>query len=286
MSHPIVVKSLADLPRLLPLEERPEETGTSLESPADTGAPSNDLANLVTELEAASVSLTAITRRDQEARASALRDLEQYDALIARREEARDVAQRAHQMRREAEALAETAFTEDALAAAHEVTRLAAQVEIAAQRVADEYHREAARLAARLDLERILAERRRQEEVERARAAEAQRASRLAEALARATAAFGAGQIEDAQATLDSVAKESPDSAEIASLRTRIRQQEIDVKTSVAEETLWAARREYRRDPAGTVARLAAIDTADLPAALARQVFGTWARACARLCRE
>ena len=53
-----------------------------------------------------------------------------------------------------------------------------------------------------------------------------------------------------------------------------------------AEEALWAARREYRRDPEAAVARLETLDVDGLPEDVARQVFGEWARTCARLCRE
>jgi hypothetical protein len=58
------------------------------------------------------------------------------------------------------------------------------------------------------------------------------------------------------------------------------------VKSAAAEDALWAARREWRSDPAGAVARLETLDVGDLPDPLARQVFGTWAQACGRLCRE
>jgi hypothetical protein len=42
----------------------------------------------------------------------------------------------------------------------------------------------------------------------------------------------------------------------------------------------------WRRDPAAAVARLEALDIDGLPEELGRQVFGAWAQACARLCRE
>ena len=58
------------------------------------------------------------------------------------------------------------------------------------------------------------------------------------------------------------------------------------VKLDEAEDALWEARRVWRREPAAAVARLAALDTGSLPEPVARQVFGTWAQACARLCRE
>ena len=46
------------------------------------------------------------------------------------------------------------------------------------------------------------------------------------------------------------------------------------------------ARREDRREPAAAVGRFEELDVDGLPQPLAAQVFGEWARACARLCRE
>jgi hypothetical protein len=85
---------------------------------------------------------------------------------------------------------------------------------------------------------------------------------------------------------LGPAANEYPDNAEVARLRQIITQRELAVKVAAAEEALWAARREHRREPAQAVARFEALDVDGLPFALAGQVFGEWARACARLCRE
>jgi hypothetical protein len=65
-----------------------------------------------------------------------------------------------------------------------------------------------------------------------------------------------------------------------------VAQSRRDVKTDAAERALAAAHRDGRRDPGAAVARLEGLDVEGLPEPLARQVFGAWAQACARLCRE
>ena len=80
--------------------------------------------------------------------------------------------------------------------------------------------------------------------------------------------------------------KAYPGNPDVTSLNSIVSQRELSVKVDAAEEILWTARRHYRRDPAEAVATLAKIDVQGLPEPLARQVFGEWARACARLCRE
>lgn len=289
MSRSIVLKSFAELADVLNLEELPdgpaEEVVTDDAPPAALTQPTPDLASLLAELEEASAILATVVRQDQEVRALALRDLEQYDALVAQQQQAEQACERACQVRLEAEALAEGAFAEEARAAAGRVAELAGKAETAAAALAEQHRQEAEGLAAQLDLERLLAERRRQEEAEKAKAAEAERARRLSGALAQARAALEAGRFEEAKAMAGFVASEEPDNAEVASLLNIIAHRELIVKASAAEDVLWAARREWRRDPAAAIARLEALDIDGLPDELARQVFGAWVQACARLCK-
>lgn len=296
MSRPtIVLKSFAELADVLDLDTLPtgpadamaeEATSITEATPITPADPPADLTGLLAELEAASATLTTVARQDQETRAVALRDLERYDALVAEQREAEQARDHAQQVRREAESLAESAFADEARASALWVAELAGKAEAEAAALADLRRQEAERLAAQLDLGRLLAERQRQEDAEKAKAAEAERAGRLSGALAQARAALEIGRLEEARAVLGPAANENPDNAEIASLLSIIAQRELIVKVDQAEDALWAARREWRRDPAAAVERLQALDTARLPEPLVRQVFGAWAQACARLCRE
>ena len=299
MSHSVVVKSFADLPRLLNLDDLPPRPADiSNESPVEscvTDSPivddadaesSLDLADLLAELEAASATLAVVARQDEETRALAVRDLERYDAVAATLGQAEQVHKQAGDLRERAERLAAEAFATEARVAAERVAIVAARSEVTAARVAGERRAELEQLAARLDLERLLAERQRQQEVERARAAEAERARRLSGALAEASEALAAGRIEEARALAGHVISEDPDNADAASLVTMIAQRDMAVKTIAADEALWAVRRDLRRNPAEAVSRLEALDVDGLPMPLATQVFGEWARAGSRLCRE
>jgi hypothetical protein len=289
MSRSIVLKSFAELANVLDLDTLPDgpaDIVTEETTPTPPAEPAADLAGLLAELEAASATLATVARQDQETRTLALRDLAQYDALVAEQCEAEQAHERARQVRQEAEALTADVFAVEARAAAERVAELAGKAESAAAALAEQRRREAERLAAQLDLERLLAARQRQEEAEKAKAAAAERAERLSGALTRAKAALEAGRLEEAQTVLGPVASENPDNADVTSLLKIIAQRARIVNSAAAEDALWAARRELRRDPAAAVARLEAVDVDDLPDPLTRQVFGTWAQACGRLCRE
>ncbi|MCC6173831.1 MAG: hypothetical protein IT305_00895 [Chloroflexi bacterium] len=299
MAQTTVVKSFADLPRLLSLDDLPagpDEAIDELQAPesvsdspsesATDSDPTIDLADLLAELESASATLAAVSRRDEETRNLALRDLERYDALAATLHQAELARERARELHGRAEHFASQAFAVEARDAAARVATLAERSLAVAAQLAAERRADLERLATQVDLERLLVERRRQEELERARAATAERARRLSGAIAEASEALQAGRIEEAKALAGHVTSEDPDNAEAASLLTIIAQREMAVKTIAADEALWAVRRELRRDPSQAVARLEALDVDGLPTSLATQVFGEWARAGSRLCRE
>lgn len=289
MSQSTVLTSFAELADVLDLSalpDGPSPQATAAETMSDDLHPLADLQEVLTQIEVASGTLAAISRRDQEARAVALRDLERYDEVVGQLREAEQARDQARQVRGEAEQLAESAFAAEARAEASRVAAIAAQAEEATTRAVEEWQREVETLATRLDLERLLAERRRQEEAEKAQAAETERARRLVGALARARVALDAGRLEEARGLLGAVATQSPNNPEITSLTTIIAKRELAVNVDTVETALWEARREYRRNPGAAVARLERLDIGLVPEPLARQVFGEWARACARLCRE
>ncbi len=290
MSQSITLKSFGELADALGLDPILEDTPGDPDEQAAVPAPTEnrvpDLVDLLTELEVASGSLAAIVRRDQEARALALQELERYDSILAKQREAEQAHTHAQRVRHEAEALSERAFAEEARAEATRIGRIAVRAEVAAINAVNHWQARADQLASQLDLDRLLEERRRQEEAEKAQAAEAERARRLAGALARARGALEAGRFEEAMGLLGPVANENPGNPEITTLTTIIAQREMVVKADAVETALWEARREYRRDPAAALAQLEMLDIDGLPESLACQVFGEWARACSRLCRE
>lgn len=288
MSQGIVVKSFEELASLFPTEDLPPDPpGAGEDDPPQSTRHNGgaDLANLLTELEAAGVALARVIVRDQEARSLALRDLERYDSLIGQQRDAESARERASQIRREAEAFVAHAFGEAARDEATQVVEVARTAEDVAYRQANAWREAAEQLAAQLDLERLLADRKRQQEMEKAKAAATERARRLSEVLARATSALEAGLLAEARELLASLTREDSDNPEIASLQEIIARRELGVKLAAAENAIQVARRAYRRDPLGVATRLAQLDVDGLPVDLRRQVFGEWARACSRLCR-
>ena len=285
MSNQIVLKSFADLALVLRLEEAPQQaTADTATEPTSTELP--DLNRVLADLTTAAMSLTEASRKDEQARATALETLAQYDALVAARQEAEQALDQARAIREQAEALAANAFTDDARAEAGRVLGIAQQAEAVAAQLAEERRAEAETLACQFNLSRLLAERRRQEEAQRARADEVKCAALVADTIASAEVALRAGNWEAARAALDCITHVTVDSPEVKELRQRITQREFAVRVTHADEALWAARRAFRRDPAAALGRLENLDVDGLPDALSRQIFGTWARACARLCQE
>jgi|GEM_PF-864561 len=278
-SEPGAPLAMTDVPDQL------EEPGTSPQTGA-IQALDLDLGALLAELEAASTTLALVARQDHEARTLAMQELEAYDRLLEAQAQAERTRERAAAVRAEAERLVSSAFAPEARSAAEAVLARARTGEDRAAQLAGTRKAEADALVARLDLARLLEERRLDEEAEKARAAEAERQQRLSGALMQAREACDLGRFEEARALLGTVASLYPESADVASLREIITRRELSVKCTAAEEALWDARRKHRQQPQDAVAALEAIEIDGLPVELARQLFGEWARACARLCRE
>ncbi len=287
MSKQITLNSFEELARVFQPEDLQPDAREGIKDAAQPSAQTDtpEPADLLAELQRAGATLATIARRDDEARRLALSELERYDALVAQQSEAEAVCRRARQVRRQAHELVANAFEHEAREAAQRLIQLAERAEAQAAHVAIDKRTEIDRLAASMDLERLLTERRRLQEVEQKRAAEAERARRFSAALSGARGALQAGHLEEAKALLGPAGNEYPDNPEVASLAATIAQRELAVKMSAAEEALWSARREYRRDPVTAVARLETLDVSGLDGELVKELFSVWLRACARLCQ-
>lgn len=287
MSKQITVNSFEELAQVLQTEHEVPASNEQIkqEWPVGDVTPA-ELTDLLAELQRAGATLATIARRDDEARRLALSELEHYDSLAAQQAEAEAVGKRARLVRRQAHELAGNAFEEEAREAAQRIIQLAERAEAQAAQMAIAKRGEIEQLGASLDLERLLAERQRMREADERRAAEAERARRLNTALAGARMALQSGRLEEATALLGPAGNEHPDNAEIASLKATIARRQLAVNTSAAEEALWSARREYRRDPVTAVARLEALVIDGLDGELVKELVSVWLRACARLCQE
>ena len=288
MTQKTAIKSFAELADIFAEDELlvvtdPEKNGRV--TPVIASEETPDLGVLITELETATAALSTIAHHEESVRVRALRDLERYDAVVTQQCEAEDICRRARETRLRAEQLAARSLTEEDQLAATGVVETAARVERGAEQLATQHRHERERLASDPCLARALEQRARQQAEEQQRAAEAERSQRLASALAEARTALEAGQVEQATEFLGPLIKEHPNSPDVASLAQMIARYRRNVKASAAEDALWEARGVARHDPATAVSRLEQIDLEGMPDPLARQIFGEWARTCARLCR-
>lgn len=289
MAPTTMVKSFAELGDLLETDEEDMTLTPELDGPAsldDVPIEIPDLDALVTELETAAATLAVIERQEEATRAHVLHDMQQYDAVVAKECQAEEAYKHARELRQRSEDLAAHSLTHEDRAAATRVAEVAARVEGGAEQFANESRLERERLTADPRLTQVLEERARRQAEEETRAAEAERAQRLASALTQAHAALESGHVEEASWLLGPLVKDYPNNPDVASLTEMIARYARNVKASEAEEALWQARRTLRREPADAAQRLAALDVGGLPETLSRQVFGEWARACARLCRS
>lgn len=305
-SASIVLKSFQELGSVLNLDELPAgpacdpETGTPVPSErvsapregivdvspvASTTEDSVDLQTLLARLAAAEETLALVRRQDEEACDRARRDLQRYEELVAEARSAEAALDRTSQVRANAEALLASAFGEQARSAAQEIVQLASRGESAAAALLAERRQEAAMLEAQPAVQRVLGERQRQEALEAAQreAAELERARRLSDGIAQALEALGRCQVEEAEALLGHLCTEYPDSAEVASLLHKIAHERWLVKAQAAEQALREARKAHRHDPQRAIALIEPLDVNGLPDALARQLFGLWARCHALL---
>lgn len=245
-----------------------------------------DLAALLAELQRVGAELAVVAQRDEAARTLALRELEVYDRLLAAQQDAEDAQASASQVRQQAERLATTAFSDGAREQARSVVDQATAVEAQAGRVVAQRREETERLAGRLDVERLIAERRREQEAEVARAAAADRVERLLQATTAVRQMLTADRLEEATSLLAAAMREFPDSEELATLKDAAAQRARERTVATAEAVLRTVRSDYRACPEEAIACLEALDVDGLPEELGRQVFGEWAVACSRVCRR
>jgi hypothetical protein len=300
VSKALVLRSLAELAGYFPIEHAPPPfadngvdaaaAATSPDArstrPAEADESLPDLGSLLAQIAQASATIASLTQQDQEARQAAHSLLERYEALNIEVQAAEQAWNEAQQVRQTAESLAADAFAESARTAAQALLPMAQHAETAAAQLVEQRRVAANCLACEPALERLLEERRREEERQLAQAEAAERTRQLGEGLAAVQAALAAGHLQEAEAMLGTLAKDHPDSAQVTSFQDMIRQRRAAVKIGAAEEALREARRSYRHAPADAIGRLERVDLQDLPEQVLQQIKGVWAAACARVCKE
>ncbi len=249
---------------------------------AQTIAPHN-LASLLAQLSTISTGLDAMARQDAYARDQAALDLARYEALLVDKQEAERALAEVRRLRAAAEQLSAEAFTDEARAQAAQHAAGARAAELNVTQLLADRTRELEELAARPHLARALADRQRhaEQQAEAAQRAEAERTNRLGSGLATLHQTLAADQLDEARRLLEPLMREFPDNAEVRrradALRWRLRQRLVAPAETALQEIV---RRPYRDDPGGVMARLADLNTENLPEDLARRVFGLWSNAC------
>jgi len=288
MAHEVTLHDFSELAQFFPegAAIAPGLPAREVQPEVELGGAPAGLGQILLELERASATLATIARRDEEAKAQALSDLERYDALVETAGQAQAALAQAQQLLTRAREVTDNAFADEAREAAEHVVELAERSEKQTAALAAQAQAEVDAFGDRADVQRLLRLRQQMEDQERAKAAESERAGRLSSALSRAGLALKAGRFEEARTLVESVVDENPDNAEIASLLDSIARAELAVKAETVEEVLWQARRAYKHETAGALALLEGLDVDGLPEGLAGQVFGQWAKTAARVCRE
>jgi hypothetical protein len=254
-----------------------------------TTVPPLDLASVIAQLAHVSSDLESMARSDARAREQATIELAQYETLAAEREQAERAMAEARSVRTAAELLVREAFTNEARVEAARHAAAARSTELLCTHLLAERVRAAEELASRPHLARVLAERQRQEreQTEAAARVEQERVSRRFNTFEAAKLAQREGRLDDARTILERLAIDFPNDDQIGSGLDSLRWQIQHLRTAPAEEALGAiVRRPYRDDPQAAVDRLAALGIHELPADLARRVFGVWSKICLTLVRQ
>ena len=216
--------------------------------------------------------LRALLAQDGERRAEAEQGLDRLHAVRAEAARLRRTASELREASRRASALAGSAFEPAAGRRAEGVAATASWLVNQAEAHASALEREAAALAGREDVARLLEE-------EQARKEE----TRMRDELELAGEHLDGGRVGEARRLLSSVEKKISSAPDLEQTFATLRRREHEVKTRAAQAALSEARRLHRREPMRAIELLEAVETGGLPDELSRHLYGCWLTACRRL---
>ena len=216
--------------------------------------------------------LQVLLARDGERRREAEQGLGRLRALQGEAARLRGVASELGEAAGRAGALARSAFEPAAGQRAEGVAGAAQRLVNQAEAHAAVLEREAATLAGREDIARLLAEEQAQEEE-----------ALMRNELELAGDHLDGGRIGEARRLLSSVGKTISSVPDLEQTFATLRRREQAVKTRAAEAALREARRLHRREPVRAIELLEAAELDGLPDELARHLYGCWLTACRRL---
>ena len=290
----IVLNSLADLAQFRGLVVS-QETETLDPAPAPTDplpvSPTPprdgvDVDGLAATLAGAMREFAALAQADALARQQAGADLDAYRRLEDTAHRLERVVTDAEDAARQAENLMTAALDRDCRGGAEQVRTVALTVASTARDRMTATRVEVDRLSARPHVQRLLEEGRRAAQVAERAAEERRKEERLQRGLEDAQALLAEGKENEARRLLGDLAKEHPNSPELASVTDTLDRRARAVKSAAAERALRQARSLARRAPADALALLGSLDLDSVPDTLARQVYGCWLAACRRVAGE
>ncbi len=273
MRQGIVLTSLGELERVRGLfaETGPVPESRALVPVAGGGGP-QEMEELAEAAGQALGELRSLLTRDGERRREAEQGLGRLRAVQGESARLREVASELGDAARRAGELAQSAFEPAARQRARDVAAETMRLVTRAEAHASMREREAAVLAARGDVARLLEE-------EQARKEE----TRMRNELELAGEHLDGGRVGEARRLLDSVEKNISSAPDLERTFVTLRRREQDVNTRAAEAALAGARRLHRREPARAIELLEAVGTEGLPEELTRHLYGCWLTACRRL---
>ena len=216
--------------------------------------------------------LQELLARDGERRLEAVQGLGRLRAVQGEAARLRRVASELGEAAGRAGVLAQSAFEPAARRRAASVAAEAGRLVNQAEAHAAVLEREAAALAEREDIARLLAEEQAHEEEVRMR-----------DELELAGDHLDGGRIGEARRLLSSMEEKISSVPNLELTFAKLRRREQDVKTSAASAALREARRLHRREPVRAIELLESAELDGLPDELARHLYGCWLTACRRL---
>ena len=272
MTQEIVLTSLGELRRIRGLfAEGPVHESRALVPVIGNGGP-EEIEKLAEAAERALGELRSLLASDGERRREAEQGLGRLRAVRGEAARLREVASELRRAACRADGLGRSAFEPAAGKRAESVAATAARLANRAEAHAAVREREAAELAGRPDVARLLEE-------ERARKEE----TRMRNELELAGEHLDGGRVGEARRLLVSLEKKISSQPSLEQTFVTLRRREQDVNTGAAEAALAAARRLHRREPARAIELLEDVEAEGLPEELARHLYGCWLAACRRL---
>ncbi|MPZ50979.1 MAG: hypothetical protein GEU75_17045 [Dehalococcoidia bacterium] len=280
MNRQIVIHSLEELGQFADLISPEDEPTPPITEQVEM---TTDLAALAAAASRAAAQLQELVERDAVARREAELALTQHHRLQEEIAQLERITGETESVRSKAEELSNKGFDPACRNTAVEVGTVVKAVASTAEVTLTRLRGEAAILAQREDVARLISEEQERADAIRREEEARPQAEKLRGRVAEAEALLREGNENEAEELLGQLLTEQPNEPELASRIDNLRRRIWGVKTVRVEDALREARRLHRREPRQALDRLEAVDLTGMPEELVRQVYGCWLDACRRL---